>query len=365
MTMPIRHAALIAALLAGGAGGLALASWGPTPSTPAEARRTLPWLLKANADMLMGEERYAEAWAALDSAVQLVPDDVDLRRALAACARERDNEKVLGEAREALDREQLPEAAGALRRFGFPSAQEYRLNVLKAQLERKCNTAMDELEPRLATAQTEPELSAAMSRGAEVRIACSGPRVVEIDAMMRDAPSEPASCWQARRAFRAGSLAEAARLAHRCADVDRESAPVATSIDVFIERRRGEDQMTSTELAGLIAQADRIGWLAHSVPAEEIRHRGVARFLKKAEQCKAKKDWRGVAMYVGFVRTLDPDNAQASELGREASRAAVSKVRGTYNSNERDPGEASRLFDRIMDMGTEEELAHQRSGRHP
>jgi hypothetical protein len=365
MTMRNRHAALIAAVLAGGAGGLALATWGPKPATPAEARRMLPWLLKANADMLVGEERYAEACAALGSAVELVPDDADLRRALVACERERDNEKVVREAREALDREQLPEAAGALRRFGFPSAQEYRWNILKAQLQRQCDTAIDELEPRLATAESELELTSALSRSSEVRTACAGPRVVKVEAMMHEALSEATSCKQARSAFRAGTLAEAARLAHRCADVDRESAPLATSIDLFIARRRGQDQMSLAELTGFIADADRIGWLPHSVLAEEIGQRGAARFLKRAQQCKATKDWRCVAMYVGFVLTLDPDNAEASELRLEASRTAVSTVRGTYNSNERDPAEASRLFERIMDMGTREQLAHQRPGRHP
>jgi hypothetical protein len=346
LTTRSRHAALIAAVLMGGAGGLALGKWAPKPPSPMEARREMAWGLKAQADALMFEDRYADALAQLELATQLAPHDEALWRAYGTAVRERENAKLLVAAQAALDGERLSEAAGDLRQFGFPSGQERKLEAVKAQLQRQCDAAIDELEPRLATAETQVELSAALARGSEVRIACSGPRVVRIDEMMRDAPLEAFACQKARRAFREGAVAEAAALAHRCAEVDRESLPVAQSIDAFIKRRARQDQMTSTELEGLIADADRIGWLAHSAPADEIRQRGVARFLKKAEQRKAARDWQGVALYVGAVQYLDPNNAEASELRRESSRFAL---RGTYNSNERDPGEASRLFQRIMD----------------
>jgi hypothetical protein len=355
-------AALMAAVLAGGVGGLALGKWAPKPPSSIEARRTMAWVFKAQADALMAEDRFAEAWGQLEVAVGLAPDDAHLRLAYGAAARERQNALLLQHASGALAGERLGEAAGELRHFGFPSIQEAKLEGVKAELQRQCEKAMDELEPRLATAETQLELSSALFRGGEVRIACAGPRVVKIDEMMRDAPLEAFACQKARRAFRGGAVVEATALAHQCAEVDRESLPLARSIDAFIKRRGRQDQMTSAELEGLIADADRIGWLAHSVPADEIRQRGVARFLKKAQQCRAAKDWRGVALYVGSVQYLDPDNAEALELRRESSRIVL---RGTYNSNERDPGEASRLFERIMDMGTEDELAQTRLGKRP
>jgi hypothetical protein len=348
--------AVVAAVLLGGASGLAMGVWGPKPPKAPDLRWPLARVFKAHGAKLMEQGEWASALSQLSTAASYDSRDRTLWGLLATARREKDNAAALVEARSTLEGGDLALTKITLAKFQRPSQQEPAYLGLRRALTERCRSELDQIERESTATQSAETLRALQLRLGDLEPACARQDVARLSELLRQALMESAESRSVRLAFRNGNARRALELARRCKKTDEICSELADDLPEFMDGLKRQDAMGPEELRSLLDDADEIA--ASSEYKSQIRGRGAARFMKKAATCKAKGDWACARLYSAFALELDPDNTAALTTADDARNAAKEVYMRAYSVKDSDPAEATRLFKRVLALTPADDEYH-------
>jgi hypothetical protein len=351
--------AVVAAVLLGGASGLAMGVWGPRPHQVFEADRHLLQRLLLRAEVMMEDSEYDGAEVQFALAAQLFPFDSKARVGLTRVASGRENAEHLRKAREALAQEDLGVAALELKRAQGPLHVRERVEVefLRNGLQVACDARIERLRKTFLDDE-----DASREEMETIQWACPG-RALELGAF-RELLNEAPAVRDVRMAFRDGDASRALKLAHGCARKENLCAKLERDLARFVGHLKRLDAMTTAdEVRDLIDEAKTVAGPSESVYASQVRRRGIARFLAKAQTCKAKGDWAGARLHAALALELDPDNAAALTTAGDARNVAKDLYLRAYSVKETDPERAARLFKAVLTMTPNDDEYHLKAQR--